>query len=543
MADREFNLLHEPWIRAMRPDSSVEELSLTDALLRAHEYGSLAGELPTQDIAVLRLMLAVLHAVFHRVDEDGNEAPLEDDVMALDRWEALWRMRRVPAAPVCDYLNRYEDRFWLFHPERPFYQAVSAIQGSGYGAEKLNGAINESGNKPRLFASRAGEAKKRLTYAEAARWLFQLNGFDDAGLKKKIRTDADLPSFKTGWLGQLGLIAANGRNLFETLMLNLVLLDKSDAPWDAASPEWEKPAPDLRDRVWIAAPHDQAALLTLQSRRTLLLRENGYVVGYHVLSGEQFSPENAFSEQMTLWRKTKEGKYLPRKHSLDKALWREMAALFTLEDKDCRPGVVRWNQQVLGECGRVLPAGYRIRYQAASVWYSGGSIPSALDEVYADELSFHMNLLSHLGDGWISKMNDEVERVERLAQAVGFLADTICKAAGGSGSGGRDRACEQFFYRVDEPFRRWLMTLDADQTDVEQNERQCVWRREAGRIARELGREWVERAGTAAFAGRAVKVKEGAKEKAYFYSAPDAYDRFLKRVKKILGGGNANGEP
>lgn len=46
MADREFNLLHEPWIRVMRPDSAVEELSLTDALLRAHEYVGLAGSCP-----------------------------------------------------------------------------------------------------------------------------------------------------------------------------------------------------------------------------------------------------------------------------------------------------------------------------------------------------------------------------------------------------------------------------------------------------------------------------------------------------------------
>ena len=543
MADREFNLLHEPWIRVMRPDSAVEELSLTDALLRAHEYVGLAGELPTQDAAVLRLMLAVLHAVFHRVDEQGEEAPLEDDGMALDRWEALWKAGRVPEKPVREYLSRYEERFWLFHPEWPFYQAISAKEGSGYGAEKLNGAINESGNKPRLFASRAGERKKRLTYPEAARWLLQVNGFDDAGLKKKIRTDKELPSFKPGWLGQLGLIIANGSNLFETLMLNFVLLDHQEEPWESAVPVWEKDAPDLRDRVWIATPHDQAALLTLQSRRTLLLREDGYVTGYRVLSGEQFSLENAFSEQMTLWRKTNEGKYLPCKHSLNKALWREMATLFTLEDKDCRPGVVRWNQDILSQCQGVLPAGYRIRYQAASIWYSGGSIPSALDDIYTDELSFHMNLLGSLGESWIRYINDEVERVEELAQAVGFLADDIRKAAGGTGSGDRDRARERFFYQVDEPFRRWLLTLDANQTDVEQDERCLAWRQEAGQIARRVGRDWVEQAGTAAFAGRIVKVKEGKKEKEYFYSAPDAYDRFLKRVKGILGGGNANGEP
>ena len=59
-AMKEFNLLYEPWIRVMRPDASVEEVTLPDALIHAHEYLSLAGEMPTQDVAMLRLLLAVL---------------------------------------------------------------------------------------------------------------------------------------------------------------------------------------------------------------------------------------------------------------------------------------------------------------------------------------------------------------------------------------------------------------------------------------------------------------------------------------------------
>lgn len=64
MQEIEFNLLEEPWIRVRMPDCTVTEVSLSDALLHAHEYTDLAGELPSQDAAVLRLLLAVLHAVF-----------------------------------------------------------------------------------------------------------------------------------------------------------------------------------------------------------------------------------------------------------------------------------------------------------------------------------------------------------------------------------------------------------------------------------------------------------------------------------------------
>lgn len=86
MKEIEFNLLEEPWIRVRKPDCTMEEVSLTDALLHAHEYAGLAGELPTQDVAVLRLLLAVLQTVFYRVDLEGNVSPLTEEEEALDRW-------------------------------------------------------------------------------------------------------------------------------------------------------------------------------------------------------------------------------------------------------------------------------------------------------------------------------------------------------------------------------------------------------------------------------------------------------------------------
>lgn len=55
METMEFNLLREPWVRVRTQDCTVQEVSLTDALLHAHAYVDLAGEMPTQDAAMLRL--------------------------------------------------------------------------------------------------------------------------------------------------------------------------------------------------------------------------------------------------------------------------------------------------------------------------------------------------------------------------------------------------------------------------------------------------------------------------------------------------------
>ena len=89
----EFNLLDEPWIKVMKRDGTIDEVSLITVFEQEHLYTDLAGELATQNVAVLRLLLAVLHTVFSRVDEHGEDAPIEETDHALDRWGALWNMK------------------------------------------------------------------------------------------------------------------------------------------------------------------------------------------------------------------------------------------------------------------------------------------------------------------------------------------------------------------------------------------------------------------------------------------------------------------
>ena len=103
--DKRFNLLDEPWILVRKKGCEIAEVSLADALLHAHEYDALSGELPTQDIAILRLLLAVLHTVFSRVDADGEEITIDTD-NAVEVWSELWENGRFPEKPIRDYLDK-----------------------------------------------------------------------------------------------------------------------------------------------------------------------------------------------------------------------------------------------------------------------------------------------------------------------------------------------------------------------------------------------------------------------------------------------------
>lgn len=539
MTEKEFNLLHEPWIRVMRPDASVEELPLPRVLTHAHEYVSLAGEMPTQDVAMLRLLLAVLHAVFTRVNEHGDFAPLQSSDDALDRWQVLWEGGCIPAAPVEEYLRKYEERFWLFHPERPFGQARTAsspdfpfyeegsqklVKASAYGVKKLNGEILESEHKTRIFANRSIAMKNRLTYSEAARWLLHLNGYDDSGLKGRSHKRE---KFKDGWLGYLGVVYAAGRNLFETLMLNFVLIDNGRNVWRSSIPVWEKDVPDERDLVKIVIPRDQAALLTLQSRRIFLRRENGFVTRYQVLAGEQFELETAFGvEQMTLWRNnSKEGRIVPRLHNPAQQFWREFSYLAGIQDDDAPPGCVTWLQRLQ------LPRSYVVNFCSVGMKYGENRPHSSVDEVFSDSLSLHLNLLQSLGYKVRVRVNREIERCAKIASTVWWLAVNLHRASGGSEKGEKkngDKAEIQFYYQVDIPFRNWLLTLHAELSEEELLERQYAWENESRLLALRLGAQMVENAGLTAYTGHLYKKNKD--DHGTLVTAASSYNSFVRRI-------------
>lgn len=537
MKDVEFNLLDEPWVRVLSSDCRVQEISLTDTLLHAQEYTDLAGELPTQDVAMLRLLLAVLHTIFSQVDITGQEAPITSKESAVYRWNSLWQYGHFPEQPIRDYLSHWHDRFWLFHPERPFWQVPEAKIGTEYTAAKLNGELLESGNKIRLFSSCFDTGKNELSYAQAARWLLYINGYDDTSSKPKTK---GLPSTGAGWLGKLGLIQAIGTNLFETLMLNLILIQDGEKLWGKNCPCWELDSPRKEERTAIPQPDNQAELLTLQSRRLLLRREHEVVTGYTLLGGDFFDRQNAFCEQMTTWRQNKELKngpviYTPKRHDPTKQFWREFPAVFSQAPNTRPPGIVRWITLLQNPKYRCLNRKQIIHFRICAMEY--GDKDFFVTDMFRDELSFHIALMDDLGIRCRSSVITEIKRCERLANAVGDLAIALSTAAGNKPKTLPQDTKEQFYFQIDQPFRQWLYSIDPDWEEEEELASLNAWQKQAQQIALDLGRRLVEQAGPAAFMGRWVsksKVK-GKKEETekVFYAAPKSYNKFLFQIRSI----------
>ena len=539
MNEIEFNLIDEPWIRVMDSNCNVSEVSLKDAILNAHNYKSLSGELPTQDIAVMRLMLAVLHTVYSRADENGNESPLENDEdEAVDRWKALWKKGRFSEKAIGDYFETWHERFWLFHPERPFAQVAGLNIGTDYDAPKLNGEISESSNKVRFFSMYSENEKSSLTYPQATRWLLYLNAYDDTSSKPtkegKAKAGGSLPSPGVGWLGKLGLIYITGNNLFETLMLNLIMVNE-DIVQESQNPLWEQEKVSDAERTEIALPSDLAALYTLQSRRIFLIRKDNKVASYKLLGGDFFEKENAFFEPMTVWNLPKKNgsAFTPKRHDSSKQMWREFSVLFG-EKGGKQAGVLRWFKNYL-QGKNLIPRSYLLKTSITAVEY--GDKDFFVKNVYSDSLTMHAELLSDLGADWRAKIETEIDRCGKLANIIAFLAQNLYVASGGSNSKKDKHFNEipnvvksQLYYRFDMPFRKWLWSVDPESVDEKQKyDKQSEWQDTARRITEMYAQELVSETAETAIIGH--------KEGDILYSSPKAMIIFKSQIKKIYGEG------
>lgn len=532
--EKEFNLIDEPWICVRTYDNKIKEVNLKDVIINSHEYIELAGETKTQDFAIFRLILAIIYTAFSRYDENGNETDINEFDDSMDIWKNIWDSKQIPSKPIEKYLSKHHERFWLFNDDCPFYQSTS-VKGKGkpYSTSKMIGSLFESGNKPRLFSERFNEGRL-LSYAEAARWLIHINCFDDVAAKK--------PTPKKPWVGQLGLIAIKGDNLFETIMLNYnAECDYTNDDFSINNskkevPSWELDNNSVEFNHCITVPNNQAGLLSLMSRRVYLCRENNLVNGYYISGGDYFEEQQVFQEQMTLWsgykdKKTSENfKFKPKRYDTSKKIWQEFGAITTIYNTDNQDdtsngyncaGVIKWINNL--KTTEILENNYIIKVIIASVIYDYKQ-PTSLPviDLISDNLTFHSKLLTEMGITWNKHINEEIGKCEKVANQLVYLSKRLREASGASGDISNNEIKVQFYDRIDRIFRRWLSKLNPAESSIEEYHKELDG--QVYKIAINFGNQLVSQAGSGAIFGRNKLEMSSAKE----------LNIFSAKIKKIL---------
>ncbi|WP_329367166.1 type I-E CRISPR-associated protein Cse1/CasA [Streptomyces sp. NBC_00669] len=536
-----FDLVARPWLPVQRLDGSTAELSLRDAFAHAGKLRRLVGDVPTQEFALLRLLVAVLH--------DALEGP-ED----IEEWGALWEAGEDAFADVPDYLERHRDRFDLLHPHHPFLQ-VADLHTEKDEVGPLNRIVADVPNGDPFFSMRQ-PGPDRLEFAEAARWLVHAHAFDVSGIKSGAVGDPRVKGGKgypqgVGWTGNLGGIFAEGTTLRETLLLNLIAADndflqvkKNDRPaWrrPIVGPEPFEPDPDD------PRPSGPRDLYTWQSRRVRLHHSGGAVTGVVLAYGDTLLPFNKhLREPMTGWRDSpqqakKQGvpqAYMPRTHDPSRAAWRGLAALLPAqgqarESAEQRQeaaailpsGVVEWLARLTN--GGYLPKLGLLRTRIVGASY--GTQQSVIDEIVDDEVVLPVVALHAAQPEYGRTAVDAVADADQAVRALGYLAGNLARAVGAEPGPPTDTAHDLGYAALDGPYRQWLRKLGAHSDPaVYRGE----WQATVSQIIRDLGRGLLDAAGPAASEGRYVDQRDGSGKRWVNDAQADVW--FRRRLNKVL---------
>ncbi|MEU9271940.1 type I-E CRISPR-associated protein Cse1/CasA [Streptomyces sp. NPDC048251] len=526
-----FDLTTQPWIGVLKSDGAQEDLSLRQVFAQAAHVRRLTAEVPTQEFALLRLLLAVAH--------DALEGPCD-----IETWGELWADPQC-FAPVGGYLDTHRDRFDLLHPATPFFQ-TAGLRTAKDEVFSLNRIVADVPNGEPFFTARMPTVE-RLTFAEAARWVVHAHAYDTSGIKSGMAGDERVKGGKvyplgTGWAGGLGGVFAEGETLRETLLLNLVAADTDALEFTADDrPAWrrapcppggaERPPTGLRD------------LYTWQSRRLRLHHDADGVTGVVLGYGDPLTARNMHRrEPMTPWRRStfQEKKlrqpliYLPRDHDPARAAWRGVTSLVadrseTTQGAEAapylRPGILEWVARLVTE--GELPRDFLIRARVVGAKY--GTQQSVIDEIVDDRLLMPLVLLHRQDRACARQAIGAAEDADQAVRALGDLATDLARAAGSEGEQRRSAARELGFTALENPYRTWLAAL----TDAgEALGQRRWWQREIHGLISRLGERLILDAGDAAWQGRTVSAAKGGTQ---WLNAGLADRWFRGRLAKVLG--------
>ncbi|MDO5028611.1 MAG: type I-E CRISPR-associated protein Cse1/CasA [Bacillota bacterium] len=492
-----YNLLYEKWIPVVVGKGAETKLvSIRDVFENASDYLALACDTKAQEFSVLRILLAINHTVFSRFDFEGEvyeylqvdenyvqlenaveeEAYLYEDDLE-NTWLDIWESKKFPQI-IFDYLEKWEERFYLFDDKYPFMQVTEKdvrpdLLGNHnptkISGKNINRLISESGNKISLFSPKNdfGSNKEILKEDEIARWFLTFQGY--SGLSDKRAYGTEKYKSSKGWLFDLGGIYLEGTNLFETLMLNTVLYSEENYFLNIQKPAWEYSSEELLKKYLKKNnPLSIAELYTTWSRAIYISPNTNpdEPFSMYIVKLPDIDHGDKFLEPMTIWKLNKNGDYkdkiTPKKHPANQAMWRSFG-LITVEDHKAEavrvPGVIAWYKKMSQLID--LP---KIKINAISMKDDGNAtswVP--VDEIYDYLFVDEVVIKDDEKEGWTPRVNATVEETKFAISVVykKFLND-IREIRNIESYGFSNRKIEELYYLVDQPFREWISSIEKD---------------------------------------------------------------------------------
>ncbi|PST47234.1 type I-E CRISPR-associated protein Cse1/CasA [Bifidobacterium callitrichos] len=489
-----WNLVDDSWLPCVYEDGHYREIPLRELFHDAPRIRSFSGDIPQQSVTLLRLVLAIMYRAYAlRYGEDLDRRDLRE------LWDYVWKRGRFDEDGTIDeYLDRFHDRFYLIHSDRPFYQVPGLTYATGKDMDSVGEMVADVPKPEKfLFSMRSSKSLDHLDFAQASRWLIFLQAFDTAGIKSPVEGNTHINKGKvyapkgavgTGWLGAIGTVNVEGENMFRTLMTNWCLYDtNSDArlfgapgdlpPWESDEP----PTTDLTMRTSITGPVNA---MTLQSRRVRLVPDDDgtCIIGLVNCYGDIVTASDTDDvETMTAWRSSPQQQQklglstiplMPVTHNASRALWRGLASILEIADDgvDRRPTVVRWveelqDEEILKEDEHVLSL-VSIHAQGMTYGTQSSVYETGIDDAVTLDTAFFrkdypaIRTMTKI----VSDTDDAVRALANYVQNLRAVAGD--KSSGGVAQSAAEQVREETYGRLDMLFRDRIAGFTPDK-DVE----------------------------------------------------------------------------
>ncbi|MCI6272636.1 MAG: type I-E CRISPR-associated protein Cse1/CasA [Erysipelotrichaceae bacterium] len=507
-----FNLLDEPWISVIIDESGkTKEVSLKKLFQESHLFLDLAGDTKIQDFAIMRILLAVLHTVFSRFNADGEEygyfqlderfKPLEDiNEEDLDNyiedlyetWQNLWENKKFPKI-ICEYLEKWNDRFYLFDGMYPFMQVRKEHVSNVINIEKskkskkdtgmtmcrtINRLISESKHKIAIFSPKIDIDKNKLKYSEFVRWLITFQQYSESG-EKNVFSKGDT---SCGWLMEIGGYYFKSDNLFKTLLINFMIIHHIEQyNKRIQKPCWEYDIEEIlnfyvKKNTLNFRIDNLASLYTSWSRAI-----------YNEIDFECFETTDQFLwciklnniknhgkqlEVMTAWENKKN---MPIKLDYSKSIWRSFGVVTSYENLSVfnnrniiEPAIVHW----INKISRVM----KEKNEKLNIILCSVGVDYRLDasKSITNEIFDYLNIDNYVfidtqNNGWIIRINEVIEKTKKIIKKgyESYILD-ICEIRNIYQNSDTDKRryinkkTEELYFKIDLSFRRWISSIKYD---------------------------------------------------------------------------------
>ncbi len=312
-----FRVLTQGWIPVMDLEGRRQKLGILDTLKNAHRLKAISDASAMVEYSLYRFLSVFLMDALRPKDKETLEDLLEEG--SFD--------------PNCidDYITLCESEgvsFDLFDKERPFLQTpyCAAWDKSAKPAAVLDYTI-PSGNNHTHYDHRKRESCA-LQYDRAARLLLSAQMFCTAGAQGYPSNVSASPPYYT---------VVQGRNLFETLVYAMCVINRIDIPFDDPPVLWRntemvEPKKEVTKTSWLFG-------MLFPARRITLIPKDGMVSEVYLCQGLNFTAKESWNDPFVTYRITKDGK-IPWRPNQEKAIWRNLNDLTDVKGKKA-PYVLR----------------------------------------------------------------------------------------------------------------------------------------------------------------------------------------------------------